>query len=91
MTDLETAAPEKEPSFLRVRFKVVRESAVHGLQEGHRDQNRPGILHQIRKASHIVWCLFCSYRKPQAMLVEEKSRSVETVEKEPPFAIIRSG
>jgi len=24
------------------------------------------------------------------MLVEEKSRSVETVEKEPPFAIIRS-
>jgi hypothetical protein len=32
-----------------------------------------------------------SYRKPQAMLVEEKSRSVETVEKEPPFAIIRSG
>ena len=34
---------------------------------------------------------FVSYRKPQAMLVEEKSRSVETVEKEPPFAIIRSG
>ena len=34
---------------------------------------------------------FCSYRKPQAKLVEEKSRSVETVEKEPPFAIIRSG
>ena len=33
----------------------------------------------------------CSYRKPQAKLVEEKSRSVETVEKEPPFAIIRSG
>ena len=32
-----------------------------------------------------------SYRKPQAKLVEEKSRSVETVEKEPPFAIIRSG
>ena len=31
-----------------------------------------------------------SYRKPQAKLVEEKSRSVETVEKEPPFAIIRS-
>jgi len=30
-------------------------------------------------------------RKPQAMLVGEKSRSVETVEKEPPFAIIRSG
>lgn len=35
--------------------------------------------------------IFFSYRKPQAMLVEEKSRSVETVEKEPPFAIIRSG
>ena len=34
---------------------------------------------------------FVSYRKPQAKLVEEKSRSVETVEKEPPFAIIRSG
>ena len=34
---------------------------------------------------------FHSYRKPQAMLVEEQSRSVETVEKEPPFAIIRSG
>ena len=34
---------------------------------------------------------FDSYRKPQAKLVEEKSRSVETVEKEPPFAIIRSG
>ena len=34
---------------------------------------------------------FFSWRKPQAMLVEEKSRSVETVEKEPPFAIIRSG
>ena len=34
---------------------------------------------------------FFSYRKPQAKLVEEKSRSVETVEKEPPFAIIRSG
>ena len=32
---------------------------MHGPQEGHRDQNRPGILHQIRKASHIVWCLFC--------------------------------
>ena len=31
---------------------------MHGLQEGHRDQNRPGNLHQIRKASHIVWCLF---------------------------------
>ena len=29
--------------------------------------------------------------KPQAKLVEEQSRSVETVEKEPPFAIIRSG
>ena len=25
------------------------------------------------------------------MLVEEKSRSVETVEEEPPFAIIRAG
>ena len=24
---------------------------------GHRFD--PGILHQIRKASHIVWCLFC--------------------------------
>ena len=35
--------------------------------------------------------LILLYRKPQAMLVEEKSRSVETVEKEPPFAIIRSG
>ena len=31
-----------------------------------------------------------SHRK-NIMLVEEKSRSVETVEKEPPFAIIRSG
>ena len=32
-----------------------------------------------------------SWKKPQAMLVEEKSRNVETVEKEPPFAIIRAG
>ena len=30
-------------AFLGVRFKVVRESAVHGLQEGHRDYNSPVI------------------------------------------------
>ena len=42
-----------------VRFKVVRESAVHGLQEGHRNQNRPGNLHQKEKALHRnVWCFF---------------------------------
>lgn len=45
----------------------------------------------IKKEARICVLLFYSYRKPQAMLVEEKSRSVETVEKEPPFAIIRSG
>ena len=33
----------------RVRVLLTRESAVHGLQEGHRDQNRPGNLHQKRK------------------------------------------
>ena len=36
-------------AFMGVRFKVVRESAVHGLQEGHRDLNRPGNLHQKEK------------------------------------------
>ena len=46
----------------------------------------PDIERQI-----VRFCVLSSYRKPQAMLVEEKSRSVETVEKEPPFAIIRSG
>ena len=30
----------------RVRAWLTQESAVHGLQEGHRNQNRPGILHQ---------------------------------------------
>ena len=25
---------------------------MHGLQEGHRDQNRPGNLHQKKKALH---------------------------------------
>ena len=30
-------------------------------------------------------------RKPQAMLVDEKSTSVETVKKEPPFATIEAG
>ena len=39
----------------------------------------------------VRFCVLSLWRKPQAMLVEEKSRSVETVEKEPPFAIIRSG
>ena len=29
-----------------MRVQLSRESAVHELQEGHRDQNRPGILHQ---------------------------------------------
>ena len=46
-----------------------------------------GFLQGASGRAHPVF----SYRKPQAMLVEEKSRSVETVEKEPPFAIIRSG
>ena len=46
----------------------------------------------IKRATAQDAAALChSYRKPQAMLVEEKSRSVETVEKEPPFAIIRSG
>ena len=31
----------------RVRVSLSWESAVHGPQEGHRDQNRPGNLHQI--------------------------------------------
>ena len=44
----------------RVRAQLSRESAVHGLQEGHRDQNRPGNLHQKEKALHRnVWCFFC--------------------------------
>ena len=47
------------------------------------NNNRPATLRSR-------WAAY-SYRKPQAKLVEEKSRSVETVEKEPPFAIIRSG
>jgi len=38
-----------------------------------------------------VAAAFIHREKPQAKLVEEQSRSVETVEKEPPFAIIRSG
>ena len=33
----------------RVRAWLTQESAVHGLQEGHRDQSRPGILHQKEK------------------------------------------
>jgi len=33
----------------RVRAQFTRESAVHGLQEGHRDLNRPGNLHQKEK------------------------------------------
>ena len=36
----------------RVRVSLLWESAVHGLQEGHRDQNRRGILHQKEKALH---------------------------------------
>ena len=47
------------PAFPGVRFKVVRERAVHGSQEGHRDRNRPGNLHQKEKALHRnVWCFF---------------------------------
>ena len=34
---------------------------------------------------------FLLTRKPQAMLVDEKSTSVETVKKEPPFATIEAG
>lgn len=34
---------------------------------------------------------FSLTRKPQAMLVDEKSTSVETVKKEPPFATIEAG
>lgn len=49
-------------------------------------QGAPNFERQI-----VRFDVLSSYRKPQAMLVEEKSRSVETVEKEPPFAIIRSG
>ena len=33
----------------RVRVSLSRESAVHGLQEGHRDLNRSGNLHQKEK------------------------------------------
>ena len=35
--------------------------------------------------------VFLLTRKPQAMLVDEKSTSVETVKKEPPFATIEAG
>ena len=35
-----------------MRASLTRESAVHGPQEGHRDQNRPGNLHQ--KALYFV-------------------------------------
>ena len=51
----------------RVRAWLTQESAVHGLQEGHRDQNRPGILHQKEKALHRnVWCFFVVAKRVRA-------------------------
>ena len=51
----------------RVRAWLTQESAVHGLQESHRDQNRPGILHQKEKALHRnVWCFFVVAKRVRA-------------------------
>ena len=51
----------------RVRAQLTQGSAVHGLQEGHRDQNRPGNLHQKEKALHRnVWCFFVVAKRVRA-------------------------
>ena len=75
-----------------------------GTGSSHRQQRKTGRSDGERPVVHIAivcgswqgasgWrtSCFCSQEKPQAKLVEEWSRSVDTVEKEPPFAIIRSG
>ena len=47
---------------------------MHGLQEGHRDQNRPGILHQKEKALHRnVWCFFVVAKRVRAQLTQESA------------------
>ena len=55
--------------------KESKQKFVEPKQEGHRASGAPPAL----------------TRKPQAMLVDEKSMSVETVKKEPPFATIEAG
>ena len=44
----------------------------------------------LRAAGHFCYSLFLT-TKPQAMLVDENSTSVDTVKKEPPFAKIEAG
>ena len=45
-----------------------------GLQEGHRDLNRPGNLHQKEKALHRnVWCFFVDAKRVRAQLSRESA------------------
>ena len=47
---------------------------MHGLQEGHRDQNRPGNLHQKEKALHRdVWCFFVNAERVRVWLTRESA------------------
>ena len=47
---------------------------MHGLQEGHRDQNRPGNLHQKEKALHRnVWCFFVVAKRVRVQLTQESA------------------
>ena len=43
----------------RVRVSLSRESAVHGLQEGHRDYNSPVISTRNESATQKCVVLFC--------------------------------
>lgn len=48
-------------------FRYRSGERLHGLQESHRDQNRPGILHQKEKALHRnVWCFFVVAKRVRA-------------------------
>ena len=43
----------------RVRAQFTRESAVHGLQEGHRDYNSPVISTRKKSTAQKCVVLFC--------------------------------
>ena len=57
----------------RVRVELTQESAVHGLQEGHRDQNRPGNLHQNESTTRKRVVLFCFICRSPYVPFHEKS------------------
>ena len=46
---------------------------MHGLQEGHRDQNRPGNLHQKKALHRNVWCFFVAAKRVRVWLSRESA------------------